>query len=340
MTDRSAAMQAFLAKAGWGAATRKALAGDASNRRYDRLVQPDGATAVLMDAPPDRGEDIRPFVQIADFLSGCGLSAPEILAQDAPLGALLLEDLGDALFARLLPQDPGREPMLYEAAVDLLVHLHRYTPPTLETYDAPRMSSLAALALEWYAAGSGNAVSQDDVAAFRAELETILTLYAAPTGVLIQRDYHAENLLWLPDRQGVARVGLLDFQDAMIGHPAYDLVSLLEDARRDVAPELADAMLARYVTATGADPDRFGAAYAVLGAQRNLRILGVFARLSLHFGKPAYVDLIPRVWGHLQNDLAHPALATLGPIVARALPPPTPDILLTLKAKCGTIPHL
>jgi hypothetical protein len=156
--------------------------------------------------------------------------------------------------------------------------------------------------------------------------------------VLALRDFHAENLVWLPDRAGVARVGLLDFQDAEAGHPAYDLVSLLKDARRDLAPGLEQEMIDRFLSRTGCDPERFAAAYAALGAQRNLRILGVFARLSMHFGKPHYVDLIPRVWAHLTASLRHPALAPLARRVADDLPEPTPDILASLKEQCATVP--
>jgi len=158
--------------------------------------------------------------------------------------------------------------------------------------------------------------------------------------VLIQRDFHAENLLWLPNRTGVQRVGLLDFQDARTGHPAYDLVSLLKDARRDVPAKVERAMIARYVQNTNSDPRAFDAAYQLLGVQRNLRILGVFARLSLHFNKPHYVDLIPRTWAHLMQGLSHPALKKLRDQVLKDLPPPTPENLTVLKEKCASIPTL
>ncbi len=329
--DRTARIDAFLAVNGWGSAARHALAGDASNRRYLRLAQPDGARAVLMDAPPERGEDVRPFTAIARHLGSLGLSAPAILAQDTQAGLLLLEDLGDALFARVLEDTPALEPELYRAATDLLVDLHRHAPPPgLAPYDPPLMADLAALALDWYhhgATGDGNAALR---ARLCAMLETHLAALPEADSVLIQRDYHAENLLWLPDRAGVARVGLLDFQDAMRGHRAYDLVSLLQDARRDVSPATADAMLAHYIAATGADAEGFTTAFHWLGAQRNLRILGVFARLSLRDGKPHYVALIPRVWAHLQTDLRHPALAPLAALVQEVLPPPTPAHLARL----------
>ena len=328
MPDRAALIDAFLDANGWGAAARTALAGDASNRRYLRLARPDGTRAVLMDAPPARGEDVRPFTAIARHLRGLDLSAPAILAEEDGTGLLLLEDLGDALFARVLSHDPAMEPALYRAATDLLIALHRSAPPEgLATYDPALMADLATLALDWYRRGTTGAADAALRGRFQAVMEMHLRALPELDAVLIQRDYHAENLLWLPDRKGVARVGLLDFQDAMRGHRAYDLVSLLQDARRDVAPETARAMRAHYINTAGADAERFTTAFHWLGAQRNLRILGVFARLSLRDGKPHYVDLIPRVWAHLQTDLRHPALAPLANLVARCCPRPRPRIL-------------
>jgi len=159
----------------------------------------------------------------------------------------------------------------------------------------------------------------------------LLAQHAADATVVIQRDYHAENLLWLPDRDGVARVGLLDFQDAMLGHPAYDLVSLLQDARRDVPAEIELSMTRRFIDRSGVDEHGFRTAYAVLGVQRNLRILGVFARLSLDYGKPHYVDLIPRVWAHLRRGVDHPAMAPVADLLLQTLPLPTADNLNRLK---------
>ncbi|MBC57098.1 MAG: aminoglycoside phosphotransferase [Confluentimicrobium sp.] len=341
MTDRQALATAFIAAAGWGAARRDVLAGDASNRRYDRLTDPvSGARAVLMDAPPDKGEDVRPFIRVARHLASLGLSAPRILAEDATAGFLLLEDLGDDLFARAIPAAPQIEEQLYSAATDLLVALHQHPAPgDLAVYDPPTMANLAALALDWYVPAATCApVSVAERDAFCAVFETILAAMDPVTPALIQRDYHAENLLWLPQREGIARVGLLDFQDAMAGHPAYDLVSLLEDARRDVPPALQAAMLTRYITATGQDEARFRMAFAALGAQRNLRIIGVFARLCVRDGKPHYIDLLPRVWAHLMNDLTHPALAPLRQKVETLLPPVTAKISQRIREKCMTAP--
>ncbi len=337
MTDRAGLQQAFIAQTDWADALIAPLAGDASNRRYLRLTRAvTGETTVLMDAPPEKGEDVCPFLRIARYLTGLGLSAPRILAEDEGNGFLILEDLGDALFARVIPVDPALELPLYSAATDLLAELHRHTPPSdLATYSPKVMADMAALAFDWYLVGAtGDVGTERDE--FHAAIKTALATHANETHVLIQRDYHAENLLWLPDRAGVARVGLLDFQDAMLGHPAYDLVSVLQDARRDVPREVEQSMIDHYINATGADPARFRTAYHCLGAQRNLRILGVFARLCIRDGKAHYVDLIPRVWAHLERDLSHPAMAPVAAIIHAVLPPPTPTILQRLKNQCAS----
>jgi aminoglycoside/choline kinase family phosphotransferase len=336
MTDRAQCLSDFIAASGWQDAANRPLAGDASNRRYLRLRHAGGARAVLMDAPADRGEDVGAFTRIARHLSGLGLSAPRILAEDGAQGFLLLEDLGDRLFARVLETEPEAETALYEAATDVLVELHRHpAPAALATYAPDLMADMAALAFDWYAQG-GHGAESPAGAAFHAEMQSLLAQHAAPADVLIQRDFHAENLIWLPERTGVARVGLLDFQDAMRGHPAYDLVSVLQDARRDVPPTVEAAMIDRYVAATGLDAEAFITAYHCLGAQRNLRILGVFARLCLRDGKVQYVDLIPRVWGLLQRDLAHPALRGIAAHVQDSLPAPEPSVLLRLKERCAS----
>ena len=334
MTDRALAMQAFLDGAGWGAARRVHLAGDASDRRYERLMRPAGS-AVLMDNPPGGADDPAAFARMARHLTGLGLSAPSVLASDTGAGFLLLEDLGDDLFARLLSHDRGRETALYTVATDALIHLQRHPAPEgLPDLSALDWARAAAFALDWYAdAATG---TRPDATAFTDTLARAITAHADGPRVLILRDYHAENLLWLPERQGVARAGLLDFQLGQMGQPGYDLVSLLQDARRDVAPATAAAMTARFAAATGASG--FDAALATLGAQRALRILGVFARLALVAGKPGYLPLLPRVWGHLQANLAHPALRPLATICARLLPPPTAPVLERIARQCGSRP--
>jgi hypothetical protein len=335
MTDRAALAAAFIARAGWAMADRRFLAGDASPRRYDRLSR--GAeTAVLMDAPPDKAEDVRPFVAMARHLRALGLSAPAVLAEDAASGFLLLEDLGDALFARVLEQDPGLERPLYAAAVAVLARLQAAPPPPgLPDHTPAFMAEAAGLSLTWYARAVTG--TQPDAAPLQAAVARAMAAHCNRPPVLVLRDYHAENLLWLPGRAALARVGLLDFQMGSLGQPEYDLISLVQDARRDVAPDLARAMIGHFAQVTGADPARTETACAVLGAQRALRILGGFTRLCLLHGKPGYVRLIPRVWTHLQANLSHPALSALR-AAAAALPEPTPAALQRITDQCGTPP--
>ncbi|MFT6451306.1 MAG: aminoglycoside/choline kinase family phosphotransferase [Halocynthiibacter sp.] len=338
MSDRAFSLSEFIAKNGWGGAARSPLAGDASARRYERLNDAQKGRAVLMDADPNKGENVSSFLKIAHYLSGIGLSAPQIYAQDIAHGFLIIEDFGDALFARHAPAHPDQEEQIYAAAIDALVALHQHAPPAnIKPYRAV-MPELAALPYDWYlpgATGQENAPGRAELLALMAGL---LDELASGPDVLILRDFHAENLLWLPERNGPARVGLLDFQDAMLGHPAYDLISLIEDARRDTSLALQEAMIARYIHATDQDDTAFRAAAAIIGAQRNLRILGVFARLTMRDGKAHYIDFIPRTWGHLMHDLSHPALAQLREIVLRDLPEPSPEILTSLKAKCAKSP--
>lgn len=323
---------AFLAKAGWGQASRTFLAGDASDRRYERLNRA-GKPAVLMDAPPGKGDDPADFIAIANHLNALGLSAPCILAQDLAQGFLLIEDLGDDLFARLVEANPSQEPALYAAATDVLLHLQSNAAPKgLANLRAEDWAKAASFALTWYRfAITGN---EGDTKGFTNLLTRVLETHADGPRVLILRDYHAENLLWLPERAGIARVGLLDFQLGQMGQPSYDLVSLLQDARRDVSNETEAEMIARFQAGTNAQG--FDAAYAAIGAQRALRILGIFARLCLVAAKPHYVSLIPRVWGQLQRNLAHPALADLAETCALWLPEPTVEALERIRAQCGT----
>ncbi len=332
MPDRATLIDSFLATTDWAGVPRAPLAGDASNRRYERLTDPaTGRSAVLMDAPPGKGEDVRPFVTIARFLRDKGLSAPEIYAEDSETGFLLLEDLGDALFARVLAADPTPERQLYEAATHVLVALHEVPPPELSPYSPPLMAQLSGLAFSKYRLGITGDDGATPHARFLTRFEDILRATTGGKQVVILRDYHAENLIWLPERSGPARVGLLDFQDAMLGHPAYDLVSLLQDIRRDVPAGIEIAMTDLYISATGVDDHAFRTAYAVLGVQRNLRILGVFARLATDYGKPHYLDLIPAVWAHLKRGLDHPALAPVADLLLEALPVPTPEALAALR---------
>lgn len=336
MTDRSLLLTDFIQHSGWDDAARLLVAGDASNRRYERLTKPDGSTLILMDAPAEKGEDVRPFIAIAEHLSQLGLSAPAIVYQDISNGLLLIEDLGDDLFKQVIARDNAMEVPLYEASVDVLTTLHAAPLPPLAPYDTATMTRFAARAYEFYLFGITGEQDTPKQAQFEEVMAQLLTPLESAQQVLIQRDYHAENLLWLPRRAGPARVGLLDFQDAMRGHPAYDLVSILQDARRDVPLEIEAAMIDRYLMQNPQDEDSFRAAYALLGVQRNLRIVGAFARLCIDLGKPRYVDLIPRVWEFVDRNLSHPALEPIKGHILKTLPAPTPDVLATLKAKCAT----
>ena len=295
----------FLAACGWQGAEIRPLAGDASFRRYFRVVQGE-RTAVLMDAPPAH-EDVRPFVAVAEWLSSVGLTAPEILARDTDRGLLLLGDFGDWRLREFLDGDPSRERELYELATDVLVHLHRHASmPGLPPHGLQQWLEELKLFTEWYCPAVGLSVDEDG---YRAAWKTVLEPVAADGlgPVTVLRDYHAENLMLVKGREGVARFGLLDFQDALAGHPAYDLASVLEDARRDVPPAVERAMIDRYIAAMG-NGEAFERAYWVLAAQRNTRILGVFTRLWKRDGKPHYTHFQPRMWGLLERDLARPEL--------------------------------
>jgi len=296
----------FLAQHGWAGAEIRPLAGDASFRRYFRVHRGE-ETGVLMDAPPPH-EDPRPFVAVAQWLAEVGLSAPRILGQDLERGLLLLDDLGDTRLRETLDEMPERETELYEIAVDLLVHLHRRPPmPGLRTHTVDQWLDELLLFPQWYCPALGLDVDFEDyTAAWREVLGPVANDGSTPVTVL--RDFHAENIMLVGGRTGIEHIGLLDFQDAVIGHPAYDLASVLEDARRDVTPGCERTMLDRYMQATAPGP-AFEVAYWALAAQRNTRILGVFTRLWKRDGKPHYRTFQPRMWGLLERDLQHPALA-------------------------------
>lgn len=331
-TATEAAIASFLEEIGWAQALRLPLAGDASARRYERLRLA-GQTAVLMIAPPDAA--FARFQQIDAWLLDHGFSAPRILASRAESGLMLLEDFGDALLARLLAQDPVLEPQYYGAITDFLAVLHRLPPPDyLAQLNAEALADLLTLTLDWYPKRSASAAARLPALL----VEAYGRLEPLPP-VLCLRDFHAENVIWLPRREGPAQLGLLDFQDAVAAHPAYDLVSALQDARRDVSPQVEAAQLQRYCALRGLKVAPFSQAYALLGAQRALRILGVFARLAQAFGKPQYLPLMPRVWQNLQRNLSHPGLEALSHSVAEALLPPDPPLLAQLSEPCPTPPQ-
>jgi aminoglycoside/choline kinase family phosphotransferase len=298
-------VHAFLASCGWEGAEILPLAGDASFRRYFRVVHGD-RTAVLMDAPPPH-EDVKPFVAVAEWLGQAGLTAPEILARDVDRGLLLLGDFGDWRLREYLDDDPTRERELYELATDVLIHLHQHDPmPGLPPHGLDQWLEELKLFTEWYCPAVGLSVDAEGYrVAWSQVLEPVAKDGLGPVTVL--RDYHAENVMLVKGREGVAHFGLLDFQDALAGHPAYDLASVLEDARRDVPPDIERAMLDRYIAAVGGGR-QFERSYWALAAQRNTRILGVFTRLWKRDGKPHYTQFQPRMWGLLERDLAQPGL--------------------------------
>ncbi|QIG80056.1 phosphotransferase [Sphingosinithalassobacter tenebrarum] len=295
-----AAASAFLTEVGWEKARIVPLAGDASFRRYFRVIDHD-RSAILMDAPPPQ-EDPRPFIDLARWLTDKGFAAPRILGENLDHGLVLLQDFGDARMRETVDAAPESELRLYESAVDLLVRLHRHEAAPVRPYDDKEYHREAALLTDWYCPAIGIEV---DAEAYRAAWDAVLAPVREARPVTVLRDYHAENIMLIDG--GSETLGLLDFQDALAGHPAYDLVSLLQDARRDVPRELETAMLDRYRRTTGAG-DAFDIAYHVLGAQRNAKIVGIFTRLWQRDGKPRYPALCPRVWRYLDRDLSHPAL--------------------------------
>jgi len=359
MTERRGLMDAFLRANGWGASKVQPLPGDASTRRYFRVE--DGARrAMLMDQPQQAetppapqhampkqrielgynavarlaGADCGRFVAVAEHLRTLGLSTPEIFAADCATGFVLMEDFGDRLYADVLSRG-GNEPELYGAAVETLAHVHSQqnaavmeaqTP--LHAYDETALLAETDLLPQWYMPlALGRKATAEEAAEHRALWRDVLRQVAQSDVSFVHRDYHAQNLLWLPERRGVARVGLIDFQDAVAGARGYDLISLLEDARRDVSPHLAAEMIEHYrgvmrETGVAVDAAQLDAELAIMAAQRNAKIAGIFARLQLRDGKPRYLGYLPRVWGYLNHDLQHPSLGALKAWYNRVLPEP------------------
>ncbi len=315
---------AFLARHGWAGARIEPLAGDASFRRYFRVIDGD-RSAVLMDAPPEH-EDSRPFLQVGEALAGMAFSVPQPLGVDLDDGLILLEDFGDSRVTPVLAANPEREESVYAAAIDLLADLHRHPAPPLRPYLEPELLREVRLLPEWYLPAVGLAEAPGYDAAWRSVWGDVVAA-TATAPVLTLRDYHADNLMLL-DRPGVRGLGLLDFQDALAGHPAYDLVSLLQDARREVPRDLEEAMIERYVAARDIpDAAGFRAAYQVLGAQRNAKIIGIFTRLRDRDGRQGYVERLPRLWRLFEGNLRHPALGPVAewfdayvPAAARRVP--------------------
>lgn len=297
-----AGLDEFLTRYGWTDAQISPVAGDASFRRYFRVNSATSGKAILMDAPPPH-EDPQPFLDIAQYLTGHQFRAPEIYGTDLTRGLVLLEDFGDRRMREHLDDHPEDESQIYRAAIDTIVRLAGTPAADAQPYDMATYLREVQLLTEWYMPAMGLSC---DANAFDQMWVDALAPLASCQDVTVLRDYHAENIMLLDDGEQ----GIIDFQDALVGHPAYDLVSLLQDARRDVRPELEADMLAYYLTAANPGSD-FDAHYALLGAQRNTKIIGIFTRLWKRDGKERYLSFLPRMWGLLERDLAHPALASV-----------------------------
>jgi len=295
-----AGLNDFLATHGWAGAQVTPVAGDASFRRYFRIDCAARGKAILMDAPPPH-EDPRPFIHIAQYLNGYQFRAPEIFGTDLTRGFVLLEDFGDRRMREHLDAHPEDEVAVYRAAIDAIVRLSATPPVQTQPYDMATYMREVQLLSEWYMPAMGLAF---DSGAFDRMWAQALAPLSDYQRVTVLRDYHAENIMLLDDGQQ----GMIDFQDALVGHPAYDLVSLLQDARRDVSPALESEMRAYYDETAQPDAD-FDAHYALLGAQRNTKIIGIFTRLWKRDGKERYLSFLPRMWGLLERDLVHPDLA-------------------------------
>lgn len=331
MHSRESEIIAFLKSHDLGAATRTSLVADASFRRYERIKN-GTHVSVLMDAPPETNLPVKIFADVTTLLQNAGISVPEIFGANFDRGFLLIEDFGNDLFANLCRSNPEMETDLYRAAIDVLLQVQKYTPcDSLPPYDLATYQRETDLALEWYyPATTGNQPSDAQFSTLRTLIKDATDAFEPFDRCTILRDFHAENLLWLPQRSGVKRVGLLDYQDALAGHPAYDVVSLLEDARRDTSAELPNEMKSYFIAQSGINEATFNQAYHTLGAQRNLKIIGLFTRLAARDGKVQYLELIERVWNHLMHDLSHPALDDLENWVAQNLPQPNASVLKKL----------
>lgn len=322
MTGRDAAIARFLALQGWAGARRTALAGDASFRRYFRLVEGE-RRAVLMDAPPHL-LDLGPFIAIDAHLRALGYSAPAILAADREAGLLLLEDLGDDSFTALIAR--GSDPYaLYGLAIDLLIDLHRRgvaaLPPGLPPYDDAKLLEEVGRFALWYVPEMlGGPLPEAAAKSYEALWRALLPVARGVPEGFVYRDFFSDNLMLLP-RPGLAACGLIDFQDAVAGPVTYDPVSLLEDARRDLPSDLVAAMRARYLAAfPEIDRSAFAASWAVMAAQRHIKCIGLFTRLCRRDGKPGYLQHIPRLWRLVDAAAAHPALAPLRQWLDASLP--------------------
>ncbi|MGC6471381.1 MAG: tRNA (adenosine(37)-N6)-threonylcarbamoyltransferase complex ATPase subunit type 1 TsaE [Parvibaculales bacterium] len=340
---RTEAADKFISKAGYGEALRQPVAGDASSRRYARLTGQDGSPVMFMDWPQNGpanpyaeavglGTKTASFTAVAEYLRDQGLRAPEILRADLDNGFLLLEDFGDIAMTTLIDNASPFLSAVYGEAVEALIRLYDLTPPaclgdgaeshSLAVLDRHVLAHEVGLFTQWYLPHLGVDLSGQDKADWEMLWQDLFDRLEAAIlpQVLVLRDYHSPNIMWRAELQGIARLGMIDVQDALIGSPAYDLVSLLQDARRDVAPAQVQHSYAQYLNATGCDPAALACHYHIFGAQRNLRIAGVFARLAERDGRPQYLQHLPRVLGYVTAALAHPDLKALADWLGRVVP--------------------
>jgi aminoglycoside/choline kinase family phosphotransferase len=327
LTKREEQIKELLRKNNLLCAQTEKITSDASNRKYLRLTK-GNKTVILMDSNPKKNEPINNFIYFTNFLRKHHFSAPKIYDSDIPNGLLLLEDLGARNFADILKVKPKVETNIYKEAVNQLIMIQsKETPKQAKPYSTEILIEEALLFTEWYL---GETNSSRLSTQFTSLLTPLLKKIDQTKPTLVLRDFHAENLIWMNSRKNFKRVGLLDYQDALIGHPAYDIASLLKDARRDVSIEVRDIMTNHYLEKTKHNKDLFLRDYSILSAQRNLKIIGIFSRLSIRDKKKNYVKLIPRVWKNLENDFMHPDLKNLSKFINAVAPYPNVKILKNL----------
>ena len=327
MVERTQQIADFLGRAGWAGAGAQPLAGDLSPRKYVRLTRSDGSRAILMDADPEADPSTPAYLAMTRWLGALGLSVPDVRAARESEGLLLLEDFGDAMLTGLIQNHPERQNEYYHQAIEVLIVVRDAAPKALRQPTADQMVQDTNLADEWYPG-----VDRAALAHFRGVLEAALEGILATGASVSLRDFHADNVIWLEDREGVQKVGLLDYQDAFLTHPVYDLMSLMTDARTDVPRTLRAQLIEHYARETNEAVDAVAHAVAVLGAQRNLRILGVFARAARKYGKPQHLSAMPRVYGYFSECLSHPAFSELAVDLPNMLPEPNPELIKGLGA--------
>ena len=315
MADRENLITDFLNNSGWKNAKRSGLAGAASFRQYQRISLKN-KNAILMNAPPEK-ESIKPFIYFTQHLRSLGYSAPEILATDTKTGLIILEDLGDTTFTIMIAQG-SNEKTLYECAVDLLIDMHRrpkkqIVPKNISLYDDKAFIQEALLLTKWYTPQvGGKTLSIDAKKNFELIWQQLLSKCPTIKDTLVLRDFHADNLMWLPNRFGISACGILDYQDALLGPAIYDLMSLLEDVRRDIRPEFVKFLQTRYLNAfPKIKPYDFNNSFSILAAQRHCKVIGIFSRLALRDGKFSYLSYLPRAWRLLEDKCLSPPLSPL-----------------------------